>query len=101
MRLRTAIIALMVACSAIAQDVIDVHSHIITPEFLKALDQENRLLDEGFPLPSYDVEQHLLTEHFQRYKQGTLHMVKSLKLPTMQPLDTETMKLIFTKKRSL
>lgn len=60
MRLRTAIIALMVACSAIAQDVIDVHSHIITPEFLKALDQENRLLDEGFPLPSYDVEQHLL-----------------------------------------
>lgn len=46
-------------------------------------------------------QQHLLTEHFQRYKQGTLHMVKSLKLPTMQPLDTETMKLIFTKKRSL
>ncbi|MBQ9555142.1 MAG: antibiotic biosynthesis monooxygenase [Muribaculaceae bacterium] len=42
-------------------------------------------------------QQHLQTEHFQRYKQGTLHMVKSLKLPTMQPLDPETMKLIFTK----
>jgi len=44
-------------------------------------------------------QQHLKTEHFQRYKQGTLHMVKSLKLPTMQPLDPETMKLIFTKQK--
>ena len=42
---------------------------------------------------------HLKTEHFQKYKQGTLHMVKSLKLPTMQPLDPETMKLIFKKQR--
>ena len=32
-------------------------------------------------------------------KQGTLHMVKNLKLPTMQPLDPETMKLIFKKQR--
>ena len=28
-----------------------------------------------------------------------LHMVKSLKLPTMKPLDPETMKLIFKKQR--
>ncbi len=42
---------------------------------------------------------HLKTDHFQKYKQGTLHMVKDLKLPTMQPLDPETMKLIFEKKR--
>ena len=42
---------------------------------------------------------HLKTEHFQKYKQGTLHMVKSLKLPTMQPLDPETMHLIFKKKQ--
>ncbi len=41
---------------------------------------------------------HLKTEHFQKYKQGTLHMVKNLKLPTMQPLDPETMKLIFKKR---
>ena len=44
-------------------------------------------------------QQHLKTDHFQKYKQGTLHMVKSLKLPTMQPLDPETMKLIFNKQR--
>jgi predicted TIM-barrel fold metal-dependent hydrolase/quinol monooxygenase YgiN len=43
-------------------------------------------------------QQHLKTDHFQKYKQGTLHMVKSLNLPTMQPLDPETMKLIFKKK---
>ncbi len=42
-----------------AQDVIDVHSHIITPEFLSALSQENRLMDEGFPLPGYDATEHL------------------------------------------
>lgn len=44
-------------------------------------------------------QNHLKTDHFQKYKQGTLHMVKSLKLPTMKPLDPETMKLIFKKQR--
>ena len=42
-----------------AQGVIDVHSHIITPEFLSALDKEGRLLDEGFPLPKWDAEAQL------------------------------------------
>jgi predicted TIM-barrel fold metal-dependent hydrolase/quinol monooxygenase YgiN len=44
-------------------------------------------------------QQHLKTEHFQKYKQGTLHMVKNLKLPLMKPLDPETMKQIFKKQR--
>ena len=44
-------------------------------------------------------QSHLKTKHFQKYKQGTMHIVKSLKLPTMQPLDPETMKLIFSKQR--
>ena len=44
-------------------------------------------------------QQHLKTDHFQKYKQSTLHMVKDLKLPTMKPLDPETMKLIFKKQR--
>ena len=42
-------------------------------------------------------QNHIKTDHFQKYKQGTMHMVKSLKLPTMRPLDPETMKLIFNK----
>ncbi len=44
-------------------------------------------------------QQHLKTDHFQKYKTGTLHMVKSLRLPTMKPLDPETMKLIFKKQK--
>ena len=44
-------------------------------------------------------QSHLKTDHFLKYKQGTLHMVKSLKLPTMKPLDPVTMKLIFKKQK--
>ncbi|MCR4921402.1 MAG: antibiotic biosynthesis monooxygenase [Bacteroidaceae bacterium] len=44
-------------------------------------------------------QRHLRTDHFQKYKQGTLHMVKDLKLPTMKPLDPEMMKQIFRKQR--
>jgi quercetin dioxygenase-like cupin family protein/quinol monooxygenase YgiN len=44
-------------------------------------------------------QSHIKTEHFLKYKQGTMHMVKNLKLPTMKPLDPETMKLIFNKQR--
>ena len=44
-------------------------------------------------------QNHIKTDHFQMYKQDTLHMVKDFKLPTMKPLDPETMKLIFKKQR--
>ena len=44
-------------------------------------------------------QQHLKTDHFQKYKQGTLHMVKDLKLLTMKPLDDEMMGHIFKKMR--
>ena len=50
---------MLLAATAFAQGVIDVHSHIITSEFVSALEQEGRLMDEGFPLPKYDVTQHL------------------------------------------
>ena len=33
--------------------------------------------------------QHLKTEHFLKYKQGTLHMVKSLELVDCDPLVPE------------
>lgn len=50
---------MIMAATAFAQGVIDVHSHIITSEFVSALEKEGRLMDEGFPLPKYDVAQHL------------------------------------------
>ena len=150
------LLATMATTTISAQGVIDVHSHIITPEFVSALETEGRVMDEAgemivriaeievypqhlkeylefanevdrlsierepgviclYPMQSAEdscqirileiyaseeaYQQHLKTDHFQKYKQGTLHMVKDLKLPTMKPLDPETMKLIFRKQR--
>lgn len=43
-------------------------------------------------------QHHIQTAHFQKYKQGTLHMVKSLKLQDLSPLNRETMDMIFKRK---
>ena len=37
------------------------------------------------------------TPHFRKYKEGTPHMIKSLSLVPMQPLDESGMKHIFHK----
>ena len=58
-RVGATIVSMILATTANAQGVIDVHCHIITPEFVSALEKEGRLLDEGFPLPKYDVDNHL------------------------------------------
>ena len=42
-------------------------------------------------------QSHLQMPHFLKYKQGTLHMVKSLKLVSVEPLAPEAMPLIFEK----
>jgi hypothetical protein len=44
-------------------------------------------------------QHHLKTLHFQAYKQGTLHMVKSLNLLDIQPLAPEAMQQIFIKQQ--
>ena len=44
-------------------------------------------------------QHHLTTPHFQAYKQGTLHMVKSLNLLDIQPLTPDAMKQIFIKQQ--
>ena len=41
---------------------------------------------------------HLATPHFRKYKEGTPHMIKSLELVPMRPLDENGMKTIFRKK---
>ena len=53
------VMSMITATTAMAQGVTDVHSHLITPEFLSALEGEGRLLDEGFPLPKYEAQAHL------------------------------------------
>ena len=59
MKILFILLAMMLSASLSAQGVIDVHSHIITPEFVSSLDSEGRLMDEGFPLPKYNVANHL------------------------------------------
>lgn len=43
-------------------------------------------------------QQHIDTEHFQVYKQGTLHMVKKLDLVDMYPMNPSAMPDIFRKR---
>ena len=59
MRLSVTLLAVSMAIMVQPQGVIDVHSHIITPEFVSALESEDRLLDEGFPIPKWDAEAQL------------------------------------------
>ena len=55
---RLALIALLLMTTTL-QAQIDLHSHIITPEYLAVLERHNALMDEGFPIPSWDAERHL------------------------------------------
>ena len=120
--------ALVLSATAMAQDsmIVRLAEIEVYPEYLKEYltfaNEVDRLSVERepgvvclFPMQSVEdstqirileiyaseeaYQHHIKTEHFQKYKQGTMHMVKSLKLPTMQPLDPETMKLIFNKQR--
>ena len=59
MRIKVTFLYMAIALSMMAQGVMDVHSHIITPGFVSALEAEGRLMEEGVPLPQYDVEGHL------------------------------------------
>ena len=60
MKVKALLTALMLVANGFAQNVIDVHSHIITPEFVSSLESEGRLMDEGFPLPKFDLSNHLI-----------------------------------------
>ena len=42
---------------------------------------------------------HLATPHFKKYKEETLHMIKTLNLVPMDPLDVPNMNRIFRKKQ--
>lgn len=127
-KLTIMLFALVLSATAVAQDTMIVRLAEIEvypehlQEYLKYANEVDRLSVERepgvvclFPMQSADdstqirileiyaseeaYQQHLKTDHFQKYKLGTLHMVKDLKLPTMKPLDPETMKLIFKKQR--
>ncbi len=59
LKVKALLLTIILAANSFAQGVIDVHSHIITSEFVSSLESDGRLMDEGFPLPKYDVTNHL------------------------------------------
>ena len=126
-RLQVTIITIILTASSFAQDMLVRISEIeVYPQYLKEYlvfaNEVDRLSMERepgvvclFPMQSAEdstqirileiyasqeaYQSHIQSAHFQKYKQGTLHMVKNLKLPDMIPLDPETMKQIFIKQR--
>ncbi|MBQ8484581.1 MAG: antibiotic biosynthesis monooxygenase [Bacteroidaceae bacterium] len=67
----------------------------IYPSHLKSDKCQIRILEIYRDQEAY--QSHIASEHFQTYKQGTLHMVKNLELIDMNPLDPEAMQYIFRK----
>ena len=67
----------------------------IYPSHLKSDKCQIRILEIYRDQEAY--QSHIASEHFQTYKQGTLHMVKNLELIDMNPLDPEAMPYIFKK----
>ena len=47
------------ALSAKAQQAVDVHTHIIIPEYMEVLKAHGAELEETFPLPTWDAERHI------------------------------------------
>lgn len=60
MKAKLTLIALMMATGLMAQGVLDVHSHLITPEYRAVLEKHGAQLDEGFPLPEWSETDHLM-----------------------------------------
>jgi quinol monooxygenase YgiN len=63
------------------------------PTQLKEDSTQIRILEIYASQEAY--QHHIKTGHFLKYKQGTLHMVKHLKLNDLQPLTSETMNTLF------
>lgn len=60
MKLRLTLITLLITTGLMAQGVLDVHSHLITPEYRALLEKHGAQLDEGFPLPEWSETDHLM-----------------------------------------
>lgn len=58
-RYRFVAMTLLFTTSAMAQTVIDVHSHIITEDYIQMLRKHGAVMEDGYPLPQWSVEKHL------------------------------------------
>lgn len=56
---KTLILTLMTAFALSASAQIDLHSHAITKDYMDYIKANGAEMDEGFPIPAWDVEKHL------------------------------------------
>ena len=56
---KTLILTLMTAFALSASAQIDLHSHAITKDYLDYIKANGAEMDEGFPIPAWDAEQHI------------------------------------------
>ena len=56
---RTLTLLLMAAITSSLAAQIDLHSHAVTKGYLAFVKQHHAEMDEGFPIPGWDVEKHL------------------------------------------
>ena len=59
MRKLLSAILFIFSLSAMAQQVIDTHAHMIPQSYLDCLAKHDALLDEDFPIPHWDIDEHL------------------------------------------
>lgn len=52
-------VALCTAFATTSAQTVDVHSHIIVPEYIEVLKRHGAELEETFPLPGWDAERHI------------------------------------------
>ncbi len=45
--------------NGISEGIIDIHTHFLMPEYIDMLKKHNATLEDGFPLPEWDVKKHL------------------------------------------
>ncbi len=66
--------ALAISSTAFCQNAVDVHCHDILPDFVKTIDSHGAALDETFPLPAWDVNDHIAFMNSAGIKTSVLSM---------------------------
>ncbi|TLD85390.1 antibiotic biosynthesis monooxygenase [Helicobacter sp. MIT 11-5569] len=85
----------------VAEDSVQKESGVVSiyPMMLISDNHQIRILEIYENQEAY--KNHIASKHFQKYKQGTLHMVKSLNLVDTYQLSEENFKRIFKKSKSI
>ena len=78
-RLRLLFAACLVILPAVSQNVVDVPSHIIPPDYVALLERHGAALEETFPLPGWDAARHV------RFMDAAGIACSVLTLPAPQP----------------